>query len=229
VHDLLAHRLRLLGLRDVVRVRTHTNRTVMITLTARGELRLHQGYASAPDRVLRAIVRFLNPRLPRSVRRLAEREFLGFPVELYAPPPAPRPRDRPRPGDLVLLQRLSAAHDRLNVELFSRLLEAIPIRLSSRMRTRLGELTVDVRTGRPSEIAISRRHLVRHPWAEVEHTLLHEMVHQWQAETGRPVDHGREFRRKAREVGIHAQAKRRLSLGERGAGGAASVEGSAEA
>ncbi|MGN6391122.1 MAG: SprT-like domain-containing protein [Gemmatimonadales bacterium] len=229
MHDLLAHRLRLLGLRDVVRVRTHTNRTVMITLTARGELRLHQGYASAPDRVLRAIVRFLNPRLPRSVRRLAEREFLGFPVELYAPPPAPRPRDRPRPGDLVLLQRLSAAHERLNAELFSGLLEAIPIRLSSRMRTRLGELTVDVRTGRPSEIAISRRHLVRHPWAEVEHTLLHEMVHQWQAETGRPVDHGREFRRKAREVGIHAQAKRRLSLGERGAGGAASVEGSAEA
>ena len=229
MHDLLAHRLRLLGLRDVVRVRTHTNRTVMITLTARGELRLHQGYASAPDRVLRAIVRFLNPRLPRSVRRLAEREFLGFPVELYAPPPAPRPRDRPRPGDLVLLQRLSAAHERLNAELFSGLLEAIPIRLSSRMRTRLGELTVDVRTGRPSEIAISRRHLVRHPWAEVEHTLLHEMVHQWQAETGRPVDHGREFRGKAREVGIHAQAKRRLSLGERGAGGAASVEGSAEA
>jgi hypothetical protein len=27
-------------------------------------------------------------------------------------------------------------------------------------------------------------------------------VHQWQAETGRPVDHGTEFRRKARQVGI---------------------------
>ena len=41
----------------------------------------------------------------------------------------------------------------------------------------------------------------RHAWAEVEETLLHEMVHQWQAETGRAVDHGAEFRRKAREVG----------------------------
>jgi SprT-like family len=229
VNDLLAHRLRLLGLRDVVRVRTHTNRTVMITRTARGELRLHQGYASAPDRVLRAIVRFLNPRLPRSVRRLAEREFLGFPVELYAPPPAPVPRDRPRPGDLVLLQRLSATHERLNAEFFAGLLNAVPIRLSNRMRTRLGELTIDVRTGRPTEIAISRRHLVRHSWTEVEHTVLHEMVHQWQAETGRSVDHGREFRRKAREVGIHAQAKRRLSLGAQEPGSAGPAAGSAEA
>jgi len=229
VNDLLAHRLRLLGLRDIVRVRTHTNRTVMITLTARGELRLHQGYASAPDRVLRAIVRFLNPRLPRSVRRLAEREFLGFPVELYAPPPAPPSRDRPRPEDLVLLQRLSAAHERLNTEFFGGMLSAIPIRLSGRMRTRLGELAVDVRSGRPTEIAISRRHLVRHPWAEVEQTMLHEMVHQWQAETGRPVDHGREFRRKAGEVGIHAQAKRRLTLAEREVVGPSPAEGSAEA
>jgi len=216
VNDLLAHRLRLLGLRNVVSVRTHTNRTVMITLTGRGELRLHQGYASAPDRVLRAIVRFLNPRLPRSVRRLAEREFLGFPVELYAPAPAPPCRERPRPGDLVLLQRLTSTHERLNAEFFGGLLGAIPIRLSGRMRTRLGELSVDLRTGRPTEIAISRRHLARHPWAEVEHTVLHEMVHQWQAETGRPVDHGREFRRKAREVGIHAQARRRVSLEESG-------------
>jgi hypothetical protein len=231
VNDLLAHRLRLLGLRNVVSVRTHTNRTVMITLTARGELRLHQGYASAPDRVLRAIVRFLNPRLPRSVRRLAEREFLGFPVELYAPASAPASpsRERPRPGDLLLLQRLASTHERLNAEFFGGVLGAIPIRLSGRMRTRLGELTVELRTGRPTEIAISRRHLAGHPWAEVEHTLLHEMVHQWQAETGRPVDHGREFRRKAREVGIHAQARRRVKLAESGASAASRGGSTAEA
>jgi predicted SprT family Zn-dependent metalloprotease len=46
----------------------------------------------------------------------------------------------------------------------------------------------------------------RGPWADVEETLLHEMVHQWQAESGRRVDHGREFRRKAREVGISPRA-----------------------
>jgi hypothetical protein len=81
------------------------------------------------------------------------------------------------------------------------------------MRTRLGELSVDLRTGRPIEIAISRRHLARHPWAEVEHTLLHEMVHQWQAESGLPVDHLGGFRRKAREVGILPQAKRPIPRG----------------
>jgi transposase len=209
VNDLLAHRLKLLGLRDVARVHTHTNRTVMVTLTARRELRVHQGYASAPDRVLRAIVRFLNPRLPRAMRRLAEREFLGFPVELYAASHSrPARRERARPGDIALLQRLTSVHERLNREHFGGVLGAIPIRLSGRMRTRLGELAVDLKSGRPTEIAISRRHIVRHPWVEVEHTMLHEMVHQWQAETGLPVDHGRGFRRKARELGIEPQARR---------------------
>ena len=214
MNDLLAHRLKLLGLRDVGLVRTHTNRTVMVSLSARGELRLHQGYASAPDRVLRAIVRFLNPRLPRAMRRLAEREFLGFPVELYAPAPRPAGTER-RPGDITLLQRLASVHERFNREHFGGLLGAIPIRLSGRMRTRLGELAVDLRTGQPTEIAISRRHIHRHPWPEVEHTVLHEMVHQWQAETGLPVDHGRGFRRKAREVGIEPQARRKVGTDER--------------
>jgi hypothetical protein len=211
VNDLLAHRLKLLGLRHVERVHTHTNRTVMITLTARGELRVHQGYASAPDRVLRAIVRFLNPSLPQAMRRLAEREFLSFPVELYAPSgPRPARRETPRPGDLVLLRRLASVHEQLNRAHFEGLLDTLPIRISGRMRTRLGELAVDLKTGRPTEIAISRRHILRHPWAEVEHTMLHEMVHQWQAERGLPVDHGHGFRRKAREVGIEPQARRRV-------------------
>jgi hypothetical protein len=216
VDELLARRLRLLGLRDVDRILTHTNRIVMVSLSARRVLRLHRGYAAAPDRVLRAIVRFLNPRLPRAVRRGAEREFLGFPVEEHAPsPPRPARREHPRPGDAALLARLEAAHRRLNAEHFGAALGPIPIRLSGRMRTRLGELAVDLRTGRPTEIAISRRHLRRHPWDEVEHTLLHEMVHQWQAESGLAVDHGRGFRRKAREVGIEPQAKRTVDGQER--------------
>jgi hypothetical protein len=219
VNDLLAHRLKLLGLREVRSIRTHTNRTVMVSLTARGELRLHQGYASAPDRVLRAIVRFLNPRLPRAMRRLAEREFLGFPVELHAPAPPPAPAERPRPGDLSLLQRLASVHERLNREHFGGRLGTVPIRLSGRMRSRLGELAVDLRTGRPTEIALSRRHIVRHPWSEVEHTVLHEMVHQWQAESGLPVDHGPGFRRKAREVGIEPLARRRVEGREGGEAG----------
>jgi hypothetical protein len=84
------------------------------------------------------------------------------------------------------------------------------------MRSRLGELSVDIRTGQPIEIAISRRHIARHQWSEVEQTLLHEMVHQWQAETGLPVDHGPLFREKARQVGVVPGAKRMPEVGGAG-------------
>jgi hypothetical protein len=213
LEDHLPVRLQELGLRDVDRVVTHTNRTVMLSLSRR-VLRIHQGYASAPDGVLQAIVRFLNPRVPRALRRVAEREFLQFPVEEHAPPPAGRGRrERARPGDVLLLHRLEAIHRRLNQEHFAGTLGEIPIRLSGRMRRRLGELSVDIRTGRPLELSLSRQHIARHSWAEVEHTVLHEMVHQWQAETGLRVDHGPTFRRKAREVGVLPAAKRTISGG----------------
>jgi hypothetical protein len=207
--DHLPDRLRLLGLREVSRVLTHTNRTVMVSLGSDRTLRLHRGYAWASDRVLRAIVRFIDPRVPRPIRRQAQRELLAFPAEQYAPPPARLGRrERPRPGDLRAIDRLQRLHAELNGRHFAGSLGELPIRLSGRMRTRLGELAVDLRTGRPLEIAISRRHLARHDWAEVEHTVLHEMGHQWQAETGLRVDHGPTFRRKAREVGVLPAARR---------------------
>jgi hypothetical protein len=99
----------------------------------------------------------------------------------------------------------------LNALHFGGTLSDIPIRISNRMKSRLGELSVNLKTGQPDEIGLSRRHINRHPWSEVEHTMLHEMVHQWQAETGLPVDHGPTFRKKAREVGVMPGAKRRLN------------------
>ncbi|MFL5515562.1 MAG: SprT-like domain-containing protein [Gemmatimonadales bacterium] len=207
--DHLPDRLRQLGLRDVSGILTHANRTVMVSIGSDGTLRLHRGYAWASDRVLRAIVRFLDPRVPRRLRRDAQRELLAFPVEQYAPAPArPARRERPRPGDLRLIDRLQQLHAELNARYFGRSLGELPIRLSGRMRTRLGEVAIDLRSGRPLEIAISRRHLARHDWAEVEHTMLHEMVHQWQAETCLRVDHGPAFRRKARELGVLPAARR---------------------
>ena len=157
--------------------------------------------------------------LPRSaaprcaVRRAAERELLAFPVEEYASSGAPgglRQERPPGPGDLLLVHRLSQAFDRFNRGALRRArLSTVPhAQLSGRMRSRLGELSVDIRTGQPMGIAISRRHMARHRWSEVEETLLHEMVHQWQAETGLPVDHGPLFREKARQVGGVAGAKR---------------------
>jgi hypothetical protein len=217
IEEDLPTRLYLLGLHGVTRVVTHTNRSVMVSIGKRRVLRIHAGYAYASDSVLRAIVRFLDPRLPRAVRRAAERELLAFPVEEYASSGPPRLRqERPRPGDLLVLHRLSQAFDRFNREHFAGKLSTVRLRLSSRMRSRLGELSVDIRTGQPIEIAISRRHIGRHRWSEVEHTLLHEMVHQWQAETGLPVDHGPLFREKARQVGVVPGAKRMPETGGAG-------------
>jgi hypothetical protein len=208
---LLANRLTGLGLAPGRRVVVHTNRTVMLSLTPTGPLRIHQGYCAAPDRVLRAIVRYLNHRLPKDRRRLAEREFLSLPVQAYVPAGALGPRpDRPRPGDDGVLMRLREIHGRLNETWFGGDLRELSFRLSGRMKTRLGELCLDARNGAVINIAISRRHIRRDGWGEVERTVLHEMVHQWQAETGRPVDHGTTFRRKAREVGIEPAARRDL-------------------
>jgi SprT-like family len=210
--DWLPARLRELGLTEVDRILTHTNTTVMLSLSQR-ILRLHRGYAFAPDEVLRAIVQFLNPRIPRHRRRSAERQFLRFPVASYvATPRRTIRRERTRSGDAALLRRLRDLHRALNQLHFGGRLGEIPIRLSSRMRSRLGELAVDAKTGQPTEIGISRRHISRHDWPEVEHTLLHEMVHQWQAESGMDVDHGSTFRAKAREVGVIPAAKRKVPL-----------------
>ena len=211
LEESLPARLQVLGLRDIERVLTHTNRTVLLSLNKR-VLRVHRGYAFAPDRVLQAIVRFLNPRVTRALRRLAEREFLAFPVEEHAPSATrAERRERARPGDIVLIRRLGGLHRLLNAQYFGGTLGEIPIRLSGRMRTRLGELAVEIRSGRPLGITISRRHIARHGWSEVEHTMLHEMVHQWQAETGLRIDHGRTFRQKAREVGVLPAAKRTIA------------------
>jgi hypothetical protein len=204
----LQRRLELLGLTGIRRLVVHQNRSVMVTLARSGVLRIHRGYGHAPDRVLRAVIAFLDPRSPRSRTRRAERELLAFPVDQFvASRPMSTRRDPPRPGDDKILAALRMCHRRLNREHFAGRLEEIPFRLSGRMRSRLGELAVDGRCG-AREIALSRRHIRRDPWEEVERTLLHEMVHQWQAEEGLPVDHGVIFRRKAREVGVEPTAKR---------------------
>jgi hypothetical protein len=209
--QLLSQRLTALGLDAARQIRTHSNRTVMVSVTEKGVLRVHRGYAYASDRVLRAIVRFVTPRVPRDVRAAARRELVAFPVELYAPPSGRRrARERLRPGDEPIVRRLEELHAKLNHQYFGGELHTIPLRLSARMRRRLGDITIHQRTGSPTEISISRRHLRGDGRDEVTLTLLHEMVHQWQAERGHRVDHGRAFRQKAREVGIPPAADRHV-------------------
>jgi hypothetical protein len=107
-----------------------------------------------------------------------------------------------------MAEKLRRAHQLLNRERFGGSLATIPIRISRRMKSRLGHYTHRDPAGEGAEIVISRRHIRRHGWSEAIDTLAHEMVHQWQDESGLSVDHGRVFRAKARSVGISPRARR---------------------
>jgi hypothetical protein len=203
--ELLA-RLRGMGLRRIDRCVLTRNRAVMISFRA-GVLRLHRAYLDAPDNVHRAIVAFVCGR-PRRLRREAQRVILEHPILLDEMRPRREHVPRPRPSDVPLMEELARRHDHYNAMLFGGQLSRIAIRISGRMRNRLGQYSVPCATGRPAEITISRRHIRRHGWEEALRTLLHEMVHQWQAENGMPIDHGPEFRRKARELGVEPTARR---------------------
>jgi hypothetical protein len=203
--DLLAL-LRQLGLARITRCRLTRNRNVMVSFGA-GELRVHEGYLGAPEPVLRAIVTFVEGRT-RGERRAAQRVIVAHPIR--SPRPLAR-RDRTHGEDAEIAEKFGAWHVRYNSRYFHGRLKHVPIRVSRRMKTRLGHYTASTAGGEPAEIAISRAHLRKHGWEEALHTLLHEMVHQWQDETGHTIDHGAKFRAKAREVGVAPYARRVLA------------------
>ncbi len=196
-----------LGLEPRYRCRLTSNRTVFVSYSD-DELRLHRGYLDAPEKTLRAIVVFVRAK-SRAARNAAKHELLEYDV-YRGQPPASRPRtpERIHPDDELLVDKLGRAHESLNREKFGGALDTIPIRVSRRMQVRLGHYTHRDRSGAGAEIVISRRHVRRHGWSEALETLLHEMVHQWQDESGHAVDHGRVFRAKARAVGIAPTARR---------------------
>lgn len=201
----LPGRLRRLGIHPTLPIVLTRNRTVMLSFDLRKELRLHAGYAWAPEEVLRAIVTFVTPGRRRSERLAARRLFMSFAVEHHAPVRKARRGAAPADADLPRIERLTRLHTILNERHFGGALTSVPLRLSDRMERRLGEFSVQL-DGSEGQITISRRHILRDGWGPATDTLLHEMVHQWQAETGRTIDHGHAFRSKAREVGIRARA-----------------------
>ncbi|MEP6492371.1 MAG: SprT-like domain-containing protein [bacterium] len=204
--ELLAH-LRVLGLKRIEHCRLTRNRNVMVSF--RGpDLRIHHAYLGAPREVLEAIVAFVEGRT-RADRRSAQTRIVEFKVET---PREPSRRERTRPEDEPLAATFGEWHARFNVEHFGGSLKVVPVRVSRRMKSRLGHYSAAGQDA-SGEIAISWRHLRRHGWDDALHTLLHEMVHQWQDETGRTIDHGRGFRVKAREVGIAAAARRAPGAG----------------
>ncbi|HEY8175807.1 MAG TPA: SprT-like domain-containing protein [Gemmatimonadaceae bacterium] len=204
--DDLLRRLRDLGLRKISECVLTRNRNVMVSFGAR-ELRVHEGYLTAPDDVLAAIVGFVEGSTRRE-RLRARRRLLEFPIETSTPP---RRRGGTHPDDQRFAERLTAKHADYNAEFFGGELRSLRVRVSRRMRARLGHYVPATKTGEQSEIAISRRHVRNHGWEEALQTLLHEMVHQWQDERGLPIDHGATFRAKAREVGISPFARRTVA------------------
>ena len=209
----LAGRLARHGLRPVSRVRVTQNRSVLVSLSRQPALSVHRAYLDAPDEVLHAIVRFVSPGATRETRRQTQQTILAWYNTTWRlgdlatdRPPSRRP-DRRQSGDEEALTRLGLLFSEYNQRHFMGSLPEIPIRLSGRMQTRLGHLMLD-RAGQPAEITISRRHLHQHGWDEAAQTLLHEMVHLWQCANGHPVDHGAAFRKKARETGVTAAARR---------------------
>lgn len=202
--ELLAN-LRRLGLSRIERCRLTKNRHVMVSFSG-GALRVHEGYLNAPAEVLRAIVVFVEGRT-RAERRAAQRVIVGHPI-VTSSPAIRRPRTRPE--DRALVAEMARWHSRYNAEHFHGRLKAVTLRVSRRMRSRLGHYTCAAH-GEPAEIALSWRHIRRDGWEEARHTLLHEMVHQWQDESGHTIDHGPKFRAKAREVGVAPFARRTLT------------------
>jgi len=156
----------------------------------------------------------------RALKRLLRRASidpsqLAFPLTAAPSAPAAPGGARPRPRrrrtrdeqQAAAVARLVTRHAALNAERFAGTLRSIRIEVSPRLRSRLGYYRIAT-ARQPGLIVISRRHLRRHGWDEAYETLLHEMVHQWQDEAGLPVDHGKQFRAKARQVGAVPRARR---------------------
>ena len=201
-------RLQRIGLGAQYRVRLTTNRTVVVSYSG-GELRIHHSFLDADEDVWRAIITFVHGRT-RVVRNEARKKILEFPVPREDVPRRRRSPERTNPADVPFIRELSRLHRAYNDERFAGVLRAIPIRISRRMKSRLGHYSPAAH-GYEAEIVISRRHIRRDGWEEALHTLLHEMVHQWQDEQGLVVDHGSSFRAKARAVGITPLACRAVA------------------
>ncbi len=182
----------------------------MVVSYGRGELRIHQGFLNAPEEVWRAIIVFVQGRT-RAARGAAKRVILNFQVEELDAERRSRKPHRTHSEDVPIAERLAEWHARYNEKHFEGKLKTIPIGISRRMRSRLGHYISAADDGGTAEIVISRRHFRRHGWDETVQTLLHEMVHQWQDESGQDIDHGREFRRKARAIGVPPHATRRVA------------------
>lgn len=179
-----------------------TNRTRAIGFRGNA-LRIQEGFVEAPSEVMKALVHFIQPP-KRGARKKAEAVLLAYFTQI---PKKERGRRKHKltKREEGWVAKLVSAHQELNQELFEGCLSQPNIVISRLMKRKLGHYMARGSKG-CGEISISCRHLRRHDWSIVKETLIHEMIHQWQDETGQKLDHGPGFRKKARALGIDEKA-----------------------
>lgn len=100
--------------------------------------------------------------------------------------------------------RLYAEYHEVNQRHFAGLLPTVPIHI--RTLTEFGHLWTDDHTGQPRYIVIQEHHALTDSWEKVRDTLLHEMVHVWQAAQGYRTGHGPDFKARAKALGCDGRA-----------------------
>lgn len=215
--------LRRYGARRVQAVAFRPNRSTIWSLTRRGTvLNLHEGYRDAPSRIVRAfaVIAKAPGRRSRAYREATRevREWPGIEAALRrvaarrasAPRGPRRPAIAPCCGTSMEREALRRLYDHLNESRFDGLLPAdLPLRLSARMRSRLGHMMPGRDAGRRRvvEIALNRDLMSRENGGERLDTLLHEMAHAAAYLYDGDAGHGPAWRRWAHQVGCEARAR----------------------
>lgn len=221
IHDLLRER----GARGLRKVVLRANRSTIWSLTQGGRvLNLHVAYRRAPVTVLRAFVQIVAEASSRSRSDLYRRacrvvsEWPGLAEELQRIRASHRRQRAPArrgpgvgpccatPAQRVYLRRL---YRYLNETRFGgRLPASVPLRLSSRMRSRLGQMVPGVVDRRRAvlEIALNVDLMLEGNGRERLDTLLHEMAHAADYLASGHTGHGASWRRWAQHAGCHDRA-----------------------
>jgi hypothetical protein len=212
--------LRKRGLQRLERIHFRANRTRLLSLSAdRRTLNAHTCFRDAPPEILDAIARFFaGPRGSPAVQDAlaAIRGWEGTREGLRrarAAAPELAGRQLPRPGHCCGTTRqrayLDELYDRMNQERFAGVLLRVPLRLSARMRRRLGHVRfwrdADGRR-RVVELALNPDLLLEGNEEQLIDTLVHEMAHidAWLRYGHR--GHGPPWKRIARAVGCVPRA-----------------------
>lgn len=207
--------LRARGVEGAARVVFKDNRTRLLSVSRdRRTVYLHRCFAAAPPAVVDAMATLLAGRRRAAATRRAARVLRAWAAEH-----APLPVASPKPGrcDGTPAQRavLRERYGEYNRGYFGSRLPAVPLRVSARMRRRLGHVRCHrTEDGRRVvvELAINALLFDAGNEAVFRETLLHEMAHveAWLVHGHR--GHGAIWKRIAQRVGCEPRACTKIAL-----------------